>query len=166
MERSSFRSRRDNGFSSGSEFKARSRAKAFGSSRHATEFLKSADLRHRFVYVKEDEQPLTEERIREEKIRSRLEDRALLESGAMTPEELQRRNSLFTREEIAQFKFNFPAWRKHLARIHAASDSCRPSRCHRATPRPQRTAEYDHATPRPAQPRGQNTPHIAIRADL
>ena len=70
-----------------------------------------------------DEEPLTEERIREEKIRSRMEDRALLESGAVTPEELQRRNSLFTREDIAQFKFNFPAWRKHLAKIHAASDS-------------------------------------------
>lgn len=70
-----------------------------------------------------DEEPLTEERIREEKIRSRMEDRALLESGAVTAEELQRRNSLFTREEIARFRFNFPAWRKHLAKIHAATDS-------------------------------------------
>lgn len=70
-----------------------------------------------------DEEPLTEERIREEKIRSRMEDRALLESGAITPEELQRRNSLFTREEIARSHFDFSRWRKHLAKIHAASDS-------------------------------------------
>ncbi|MGH8021215.1 MAG: hypothetical protein ACREIA_23640 [Opitutaceae bacterium] len=70
-----------------------------------------------------EDEPLTEERIRDEKIRSRLEDLALLQSGSVTPEELQRRNSLFTREEIARFRFNFPAWRKHLARIHADSDS-------------------------------------------
>ena len=70
-----------------------------------------------------DEEPLTEERIREEKIRSRMEDRALLESGAVNPEEMQRRNSLFTLEEIARFRFNFPAWRKNLATILAATDS-------------------------------------------
>jgi hypothetical protein len=75
-----------------------------------------------------DDAPLTEERIREEKIRSRLADRALLDSGAVTAEQLQRRNSLFTREEIERSRFDFPAWRKHLAKIHAASDSATSSR--------------------------------------
>jgi len=76
----------------------------------------------------EQEQPLTEEQIREEKIRSRLADRALLESGAVTPEELQRRNSIFTREQIENSRFDFAEWRKHLAKIHAASDSTTSSR--------------------------------------
>jgi hypothetical protein len=78
--------------------------------------------------VKHDEEPLTEARIREEKIRSRMADRALLESGAVTAEELQRRNSLFTREEIACSHFDFARWRKHLAKIHADSGSTTSSR--------------------------------------
>lgn len=67
--------------------------------------------------VNQDEELLSEERIREEKIRSRLADRERLEAGAVTPEELPRRNSVFTREEIARFRFDFPAWRKHVATI-------------------------------------------------
>jgi hypothetical protein len=76
----------------------------------------------------EQEPPLTEERIREEKIRSRLADRALLESGAVTAEELQRRNSIFTRDQIERSRYDFAAWRAHLAKIHAASDSATSSR--------------------------------------
>jgi hypothetical protein len=73
--------------------------------------------------VEESEKPLTEEQIREKKIRSRLADRALLESGAVTAEELQRRNSIFTREQIRNSRYDFAAWRKHLAKVHAAADA-------------------------------------------
>jgi hypothetical protein len=68
-------------------------------------------------------QALTEEQLREKKIRSRLADRALLESGAVTPEELQRSNVVFSADQIHSFTYDIPAWRKHLATINVDTPS-------------------------------------------